>query len=214
MVKRANEIAYDYIKARILDGTYRPTQRLLEAQLAEEISVSRNTVKKALLKLEQEQLVVLQDNKGAAIRSLDIGEVVQYMQIREELEVIIIREAVINIDDASIAQLEATFLAMEGLSERQEFDTYSKDNTRFHSIIYKVSNKPIITSYCLNIKTQLSRFQFKTMLVPERSQQSLSEHRAILEAMKNRNPDDAETAIRAHMSNLLKTIIKYKKLFF
>jgi DNA-binding GntR family transcriptional regulator len=213
-MKRANEIAYDFIKSRILDGTYRPAQRLLEAQLADEISVSRNTVKKALLKLEQEQLVTMKDNKGAAIRSLDIDEVVQYLQIREELEVIIIRAAVENIDEESIKKLEDIFHTMEELSKRQEFDTYSKNNTSFHSIIYHASRKPIITSYCLGIKTQLSRFQIKTMLVPERSRQSLVEHRAILEAMKSRNADDAEQAIRAHMGNLLQTIIKYNKLFF
>jgi len=213
-MKRANEIAYDFIKSRILDGTYRPAQRLLEAQLADEISVSRNTVKKALLKLEQEQLVTMKDNKGAAIRSLDIDEVVQYLQIREELEVIIIRAAVENIDEQSIKKLEEIFHTMEELSKRQEFDTYSKNNTSFHSIIYHASKKPIITSYCLGIKTQLSRFQIKTMLVPERSRQSLVEHRAILEAMQSRNADDAEQAIRAHMGNLLQTIIKYNKLFF
>ena len=213
-MKRANEIAYDFIKSRILDGTYRPAQRLLEAQLADEISVSRNTVKKALLKLVQEQLVTMKDNKGAAIRSLDIDEVVQYLQIREELEVIIIRAAVENIDEESIKKLEDIFHTMEELSKRQEFDTYSKNNTSFHSIIYHASRKPIITSYCLGIKTQLSRFQIKTMLVPERSRQSLVEHRAILEAMKSRNADDAEQAIRAHMGNLLQTIIKYNKLFF
>ena len=53
LMKRANEIAYDHIKNRILDGIYRPAQRLLEAQLSDEIGVSRNTVKKVLLKLEQ-----------------------------------------------------------------------------------------------------------------------------------------------------------------
>lgn len=42
------EYAYKYIRERILDGTFKPTQKLIESQLSEMISVSRNTVKKKL----------------------------------------------------------------------------------------------------------------------------------------------------------------------
>lgn len=213
-MKRPNEVAYEYIKSRILDGTYHPAQRMLEVHLADEIGVSRNTVKKALLRLAQEQLVVIENNKGASVRSLDTDEVTQYMEIREELEAIIVRQAALNIDEKAVEELEKVYEKMQVLCRKEDFDIYSKYNTQFHTIIYRASRKPIITSYCLNIKTQLSRFQFRTMLVPERSIQSLEEHNEILKAMKQRNPDDAEKAIRAHMSNLLNTILKYKKLFF
>lgn len=214
MNKRANEIAYEYIKTRILDGTYRPAERLLEAQLSQEIGVSRNTIKKVLLTLEQEQLIEITKNKGAAIRSLDIDEVIQYMEIREELEVKIARKAAMEISEKAIQEMEKIFNTMKTLSALHDYDTYSLNNKKFHAIIYEASSKPILTSYCLNIKTQLSRYQFKTMLVPQRSEDSLVEHKAILESMKSHDSDAAEKAIRAHMSNLLATIIKYKNLVF
>lgn len=59
-MKRPTEIAYEFIKERILEGIYQPSQKLIENDLSLEIGVSRNTVKKALLKLEQENLVVLE----------------------------------------------------------------------------------------------------------------------------------------------------------
>lgn len=214
MKKRANEIAYDYIKAKILDGTYRPAERLLEAKLSEDIGVSRNTVKKALLKLEQEQLIELTTNKGASIRSLDIDEVIQYMEIREELEAKIARRAAVNISEEDTLELEKIFNTMKDLSRVHDYEEYSRNNRKFHNIIYAASGKPILTQYCMNIKTQLSRYQFKTMLVPQRSDNSLLEHNAILQSMKEHDADAAEKAIRVHMSNLLTTIIKYKNLVF
>lgn len=214
MKKRAHEIAYDFIKTRILDGTYRPAERLLEAKLSEEIGVSRNTVKKALLTLEQEQLIELTKNKGASIRSLDIDEVIQYMEIREELEVKIARIAATAISEKAIREMEKIFDTMKDLSAIHDYDTYSLNNKKFHAIIYEAASKPILTMYCMNIKTQLSRYQFKTMLVPQRSDNSLLEHEAILQSMQSHDADAAERAIRAHMSNLLATIIKYKNLVF
>jgi len=214
MKKQANEIAYDFIKTRILDGTYRPAERMLEARLSEEIGVSRNTIKKALLKLEQEQLIELTKNKGASIRSLDIGEVIQYMEIREELEAKIARNAAVNISEESLREMQIIFNTMENLSKVHDYDEYSINNKKFHAIIYEASGKPVLTMYCMNIKTQLSRYQFKTMLVPNRSDNSLLEHGAILHSMQTHDPEAAEKAIRAHMSNLLATIIKYKNLVF
>ena len=74
---RANQIAYDYIRSRIIDGTFRPAERLVEAQLAQDIGVSRNTVKKVLLQIEQERLITIEDNKGARVLSLSIEEILR-----------------------------------------------------------------------------------------------------------------------------------------
>jgi DNA-binding GntR family transcriptional regulator len=93
------ELAYDFIRQRILDGTYRPAQRIVETQLAETIGVRRNTIKKALLKLEQDNLITIEENKGATIKSFTLDEVMNYMEIREVLEGFIAKKAAKCISD-------------------------------------------------------------------------------------------------------------------
>ncbi|WMJ83689.1 GntR family transcriptional regulator [Oscillospiraceae bacterium LTW-04] len=211
---RANEIAYAYIKARILDGTFRPAQRLVEAQLVEDIGVSRNTIKKALMLLSREGLVTIEDNKGATIRSLDLEEVAQYYEIRIALEKIVVQHAAKNITESDLDEMASLLDKMKSLSAVKDFDTYSECNRQFHNIIYVAARKPIIADIIQNIKTQLKRFQIKTMLVPGRADRSLEEHEAILNALRNHDAVVAEKVIVTHVSHVVETITEYKNLFF
>jgi DNA-binding GntR family transcriptional regulator len=103
---KASEKAYEYIRERILSGDSHPAQHLIETQLAEEIGVSRNSVKKALQQLEKDRLVVIERNKGAKVSSLDLNHILQYYEVRIALEIIIMKAAVQNITENDIQKLE------------------------------------------------------------------------------------------------------------
>lgn len=210
---RANEVAYEYIKERIISGHFRPAQRLVEAQLASDIKVSRNTVHKALLQLEQERLIVMETNKGATVLSLDVEEIQEYYEIRKALEVIVVTSATSLMSEAALSKLGDILQKMEQVSQTQEYDEYSKCNVEFHNIIYEASNKPVAVDMIHMIKNQLIRFQFRTMMVPGRSDSSLHEHQELYQAIKNRDTEAAAKAISTHMNNVSKTIEKYKELF-
>ncbi|PZE21213.1 GntR family transcriptional regulator [Paenibacillus xerothermodurans] len=200
------EYAYQYIRERILDGTFKPMQKLIESQLSELISVSRNTVKKALLKLEQENLVQIENNKGATIKSFTLEEVKNYLAIREALEGLIARSAAEHITDGEIGELEQLLLRMEGFLKQNQFDEYSKLNKEFHGIIYNASRNIHATGMVNMIKTQLMRFHFRTLLIPGRNENSFNEHKMILTSLKSHNAAEAEAAIKLHIANVRKTI--------
>ncbi|WP_067933363.1 GntR family transcriptional regulator, partial [Alicyclobacillus kakegawensis] len=130
------EIAYQYLKQRILDGTFKPSQKLVEVDIAETIGVSRNTLKKALLKLERENLVTIEENKGATIKSFTLDEIMNYLEIREVLEGLIARSAAVNISKAALHRLEQLLSQMENRLQERRFDEYSKMNQMFHDEIY------------------------------------------------------------------------------
>ena len=211
---RANQIAYEYIRSRIIDGTFRPAQRLVEAQLAQDIGVSRNTVKKVLLQIEQERLITIEDNKGARVLSLSIEEIQEYYEIRRSLEVLVVRAAVRRITDEELMRMRQILAEMVELKKNQDYDNYSKGNRRFHDIIYDVSGKTIAVEMIKGIKMQLIRFQFRTMLAPGRSDNSVLEHQALLDALANRDEEAATLAITRHIDNVVDTIVKYKALFY
>lgn len=211
---RSGEMAYNYIRDKILSGHYHPAQRLIESQLAEEIGVSRNTVRKALLQIEKERLVVIENNKGATVTSLELNEILQYYEIRCALEVLIIKKAVKRIDEVQLKHLSSEYEKMTTLCEKKDYDNYSKENQRFHETIYEAANSPIAADMIRSIKTQLRRFQIKTMLVPDRAQQSLAEHKRLLDALQTRNEQAAVDAIVTHMANVENTIKKYMDIFY
>jgi DNA-binding GntR family transcriptional regulator len=205
-MSRPMDTAYQHMKQKILDGTYKPSQKLIESQLSEEIGVSRNTIKKALLKLEQENLVKIEDNKGATIKSFTLEEVINYLEIREVLEGMVAGTATSNISDDELTMLEETIEKMAEHLQHNRFDEYSSLNKEFHTIIYKASKKVQAVELINIIKTQLIRYQFRTILVPGRNENSITEHKRILKALKARDEEEAVNAAKAHIKNVRLTI--------
>ncbi|MCS7461682.1 GntR family transcriptional regulator [Paenibacillus doosanensis] len=205
-MSKPSDTTYTFIKTRILDGTYRPSQKLTEVQLSEEIGVSRNTVIKALLKLEQENLITIEKNKGATIKSFSLQEVVNYLEIREALEGLAIRSAVSRITERDLGLLEQILRDMKDMLENGRFDEYSKLNKSFHEMIYAASVNRQAVEMIDTIKTQLNRFHFKTILVPGRNHESYMEHTRIFDALRSRDEDGAEKRVKEHVANVRRTI--------
>src|SRR5699024_6080080 len=167
--------AYNFIKQNILNGDYYPSQKLVENELASEINVSRNTIKKALYKLQEEQLVVIELNKGATVKSYNIDEIVNYFEIREALEVLVIKSVVNLINSDQINELENNLVKMEQCIIDNNFDEYSKTNRTFHELIYSIAdNKPAVKMIKI-IKNQFLRYHIRTILVPGRTNSSFQE---------------------------------------
>lgn len=203
---RQSDMTYEYIKKKIVDGIYKPSQRLTESQLAKEINVSRHTIKMALLKLERENLVKIEKNKGATINSFTLEEVINYLEIREVLEGLVARYAAKNISDSELEELEKLLEQMFKHLENNEYDLYSNLNKEFHNIIYNASKKVQAVELINMIKTQFIRFNFRTILIPGRNENSYNEHKQILKALKLHDEEKAQIAIKNHVNNIRLTI--------
>jgi len=206
--------AYQIIRERILCGVYRPAESLTELTLAQDLGVSRNTVKKALLKLASENLVVIEENKRATVRSFSVDEVLQYLRVRELLEGLVIREATPAMSDADLAEMESILAGMREKLDEGEMKQYSLGNWNFHQVIYRnCPNLPAV-EIVLSIKNQLNRYNVKTIFIQGRGENSFAEHRAILDALKRRDADEAEECMRKHISNIRDVFKKYYELLF
>jgi len=206
--------AYQVIREKILGGVYRPAESLTELTLAQELGVSRNTVKKALLKLASENLVVIEENKRAMVRSFSIDEVLQYLSVRELLEGLVIREAIPVMSEADFGEMETILADMKEKLAEGELKLYSQGNWNFHQVIYRnCPNRPAV-EIVLSIKNQLARYNVKTIFIQGRGANSFEEHRAILDAIKKRDVDEADRLIRIHISSMREVLKKYYELLF
>ena len=195
------------IRQRILGGVYRPSESLTELALAGELGVSRNTIRKALLKLESENLVVIEENKRARVRWFSIDEVVQYLEVREVLEGFVIRQSVPCLGETELEEMRAILAEMKRCLEAHEFLQYSQNNWKFHDVIYRVCpNRPAV-EMTMTIKNQFKRYNIKTVLIQGRGDNSLDEHGKILAALERRDVDEAEALMRRHIANM-RTVLR------
>ncbi len=212
MRDQTNQV-HQALRQRILDGVFRPSESLTEVALAAELGVSRATVKKALLKLESENLVVIEENKRARVRWFSIEEVMQYLEVRELLEGFVIRQSVPFLKmSAELKEMRAILAEMKKCLKARDLIQYSQNNWRFHDVIYRVCpNRPAV-EMVMAIKNQLKRYNIKTMLVQGRGEDSLEEHGKILSALERHDADAAETRMRRHIANLRDVLRKHFEL--
>jgi DNA-binding GntR family transcriptional regulator len=204
--------AHQEIRQRILDGVFRPSETLTEVSLAAELRVSRNTIRKALLKLESENLVVIEENKRARVRAFTIQEVMQLLELREVLEGFVLRQSVPFLGSAEVAEMRAILGEMKGCIDSHSLLQYSMHNQRFHDVIYRACpNRPAVETTTA-IKNQLKRHNLKTILVRGRGEDSLKEHRKIVAAIERRDADEAEKAVRVHIANLRTVLLDHHQL--
>ncbi|HME46495.1 MAG TPA: GntR family transcriptional regulator [Syntrophorhabdales bacterium] len=201
MRDQTNQV-HQTLRQRILDGVFRPSESLTEVALAADLGVSRATVRKALLKLESENLVVIEENKRARVRWFSIEEVMQYLEVRELLEGFVIRQSVPFLTNKELKEMRAILAAMKKCLKAHDLLQYSQNNWRFHDVIYRVCpNRPAV-EMVMAIKNQLKRYNVKTMLVQGRGEDSLEEHGKILAALERRDADGAGRQMRRHIANL------------
>lgn len=205
---------YEKLKERIEAGYYSPSESLPEVKLATEYGVSRNTIKKALLMLESDAFVTIEQNKGAKVRNYSKQEVLDYLDLRVELEGFITRLAVPCFAEKDIRRLESIFESMTKCREAGDLLAYSAQNLQFHNAIYDACPNKTAAEMLVRLKTQMRKYNAKTILVPKRDAQSCEEHRAILDAIRARDAKTAEQCIRRHIENVRRTYDEYFSLFF
>ncbi len=101
------QTAYAQIRQAIVEGRYRPGQRLIEQRIAEEFTLSRTPVREALRRLEAEGLVHSEPNRGAIVRDVSMEDVTDLYGLRALLEAYAAELAASRIEPAEVEQLDA-----------------------------------------------------------------------------------------------------------
>lgn len=206
------EQTYRTLRKQLVDGVYRPSQRLVEADLAEALGVSRISVRSALQRLHQEGLVTIEPHRGAKVTDISLEDALLVMEVREGLEGWAAALAAQRIGDEDVSELEQLIAQMAHLLQEGKPLEYSENNALFHQRILKSAANPRLRQMLDSLQTTLVRYRFRTILVPGRDKDSIQEHTEILEAIRARDPERAERAMRHHVSQVRRTMVEARRL--
>jgi len=199
---RRRDRAYQLIREGILSGVYGPNQRLTEMDLSADLGVSRQTVGIALVRLEQEGLVVTQPNRGASVRSVGIAEALRALRVREALEGVAASLAAQFVTPEELEQMDAILGEMNANNDSEALVRYSQLNTQLHGWILAAARDETVDRMLASLNYALVRYQYRTVLVPGRMEESIAEHRRIVDAVRARDPAAAEQAARRHVARI------------
>ncbi|MGP3770022.1 GntR family transcriptional regulator [Streptomyces sp. SDT5-1] len=201
--EQAKQYALDELRKAILRGEMSPAQRLVENELAEQYDVTRASIRAALLELAAEGLVERIRNRGSRVRVVTVEEAVEITECRMALEGLCAGKAAEVATDAQLDELAGLGDAMSKAVENGDPVTYSDLNHELHARIRDISGQRTAVALLERLNAQLVRHRFQLALRPGRSQQSLGEHLAMIEAIRARDPQAAETAVRAHLRSVI-----------
>ncbi|NEY34544.1 FCD domain-containing protein [Streptomyces sp. PRKS01-65] len=201
--EQAKQYALERLRKAILRGEMAPAQRLVENELAESYGVTRASVRAALLDLTSEGLVERIRNRGSRVRVVTVEEAVEITECRMALEGLCAAKAATEATDAQLDELTGLGKAMSKAVTDGDPVTYSELNHDLHALIRNASGQHTAVGLLERLNAQLVRHRFQLALRPGRPQQSLSEHLAVIEAIRARDPQAAETAVRAHLSSVI-----------
>ncbi len=202
------DLVYQRVRDKIIYHELKPSERIIDAKLAEEFGVSRSLVRQALTILEKEELVVSIPRRGFYGKDISKKDVQEIYDIRKLLEVFATELAVPNLPENQIAQVEEIFrVAREDLKEGVVESTIEAD-MRLHGMI---------TEYCGNERLKKMIKQYNNLYVfyrivdlsqINRANISYVEHYEILEAVKARDVQRAKELMGQHIENAREIILQ------
>jgi DNA-binding GntR family transcriptional regulator len=198
--------SYDALRAAIVRGDIAPDARLVEADVSATFGMSRGAVRTALIRLEQDGLVVREPHRGARVRKVSNEEAVEILQARAVLEGLAARQAAERIDEAGKSRLALCLARHRELLELGDLLGVSDANADLHAALLELSAHGTAQRLIHALHSQTVRYQYRTILIPGRPAASVEEHAAIVEAVVAGRPDDAEAAMRRHLFNVAQAV--------
>ncbi|GAA4988029.1 GntR family transcriptional regulator [Yinghuangia aomiensis] len=203
----ASERAYAFIRERLFDGTYAGGMMLSEGEIAEAAAVSRTPVHEALLRCEFEGHVRLYAKRGALVLPVTVKEIQDVLTTRRLIETYAVEYACESGHAGS--QLLAAVDRQAELLTGGEDDKFSAADDDFHrGMVSATGNALLVKAYALAKSVPLRIPNRNMRTDPGRAAQVIEEHRAIAEAVAERDVAAARAAVATHLDHAMTSLLR------
>ena len=200
---------FQSIREDILSGRYEQNTELKEAAIGAELGVSRTPVREALRQLELEGLVTIIPNRGAYVNMITAKDVQDIYVIRSMLEGLCARWATQSITAEQLDSMEETLCLSEYHTSKKNYEKLYVLDSLFHEQLDEVGGSRILNHILSDFHDYVKMVRKATISTSSRSVTSTEEHRAIFEAIKEKDPDKAEALAKEHVKHTIESIQAY-----
>jgi DNA-binding GntR family transcriptional regulator len=188
------------LRDRIFAGELMPGTFLDEARLAEELQISRTPLREALKVLTAEGLVRHEPRRGCFVNEVTEQDLDEIFPVLALLEGRCAREAAVNATDADLQELEVLHDKLNRHAKARRINDYYAANFAIHEAIITLANNRWLALVIGDLRKIVKLARLQQLHAPGRLDQSLSEHMAVFAALKARDPEGAEAAMRTHLT--------------
>lgn len=188
------------LREQIFDGSLAPGSFVDETALCERLSISRTPLREALKVLTAEGLLRHEPRRGCFVNEVTERDLDEIFPVIALLEGRCAYEAARNASDAELQELDALHERLVRHARAKRINDYYATNHIIHEAIIKLADNKWLAQVIGDLRKILKLARLQQLHAPGRLEQSLSEHLAVFAALKARDSEGADAAMRTHLT--------------
>ena len=204
----AKQRVYETVKDWIIEGQFKPGEKVSDIEIADYFKVSRTPVREAMRKLELEGLVVMIPRRGAQVANITEKDLNDVLEVRIALENLSIENACMRMTEEQLEELWNAAKNFEATMAEGNLVKLAEADVAFHEVIYKSSDNRRLNQVLNNLREQIYRYRVEYLKDEETRKLLVKEHKEIYEAIKNRDVKSAKEISYQHIENQREAIIR------
>ncbi len=191
---------YGALRRRIRELSLRPGAALRKEEIALELGVSRAPVSEAISRLAEEGLIDVFPQHGSFVALIRAADVRESLFVRTALEVEAMRRLAPAADAAVLGVLDANLAAQAKALAANNLEEFYDLDEALHAAIFGAIEKPRALRMLEAARAPLDRVRRLALPEAGRPEQTLAEHRVLVDAIRTRDGEYAAAAMRAHLT--------------
>lgn len=200
------ERVYQALRSAIISCRLRPGEPLQEARLVEQLGVSKTPVREGLVRLAESGLVTWTPGRGYAVSEVTSDDIREISQLRAVLEGVAAREASLRLTDRQLDELEE----LSSLSSRQAVVGDTSEAAELghgiHVAIFENCGNSRLRASIERLNDEFDRMRMLAGRPVDRRPEE--EHATIVSVLRTRDPDRAESVLRAHVVHVFDHLLR------
>ena len=188
------------LRERIFSGQLAPGVFLDEVALSGELRISRTPLREALKVLTAEGLVRHEPRRGCFVNQVTAQDLDQIFPVIALLEGRCAHEAALHASDADLQALQVLHDKLARHAKARRINDYYSVNFEIHEAIITLAGNRWLAEVIGDLRKIVKLARLQQLHAPGRLEQSLAEHLAVFAALKARDSQGAEAAMRTHLT--------------
>lgn len=202
---------YQSLREAILTLRCHPGMALRKADICERLDVSRSPVAEAMNRLSVEGLVEIIPQAGTKVARFSMSEIREGTFLREALELAAVEYLAPKITEDQLQELRRNLRIQQATAEDGDTEEFYRLDAAFHALIHKFTTFERLSTMAETAWANVDRARRLLLPLPGRMEDTLIEHKAILQALEKGDPQEARNTMKAHLSRLIALLAPLEK---
>jgi len=197
--KTLHEEIANNLRELIMSGGLQEGDKIKEDELCSSMGISKTPLREALRVLSVEGLIKLVPNRGSFVSTPTFEEIREMFDVMSVLEGICARAAAQKMGVKDLATLEKLHTKLEKNFKGRAQREYIRVNNQFHSFVQELAGNRTLNQIVNGLRQKILLYRYQSLNLPERFEQSIQEHRDLIEAFRKKDLKKVETLMRRHL---------------